>query len=238
MALSAILKEGLRFVPAVVQAFTSNRKTSAERRQQELLNQQLDLQRQAFDPSSPLYQQQLAIEGANSQRNIARMVEEVTRNQRRNVMMGRNPLFDPERSDEILNRFQNTEAANAAAMAPERARANILDMARGIGNSATAIGGMAQQQSARQGGRSAQMTRLAEELFNPATGRSIVDMFVNRNQQPKIQQASPTPVQAGNVMMEQEMQRRMGGMNMANLPIMQGFQRGASRPFQGGRRFA
>jgi hypothetical protein len=239
MALSAILTEGIKYVPALVQAFTSNRKTSGERRQQELLNQQLDLQRQAFDPNSQLYKQQLAIENANSSRNIASMVQAVTQNQRRNLAMGRNPLFDNERADEVLSRFQNSEVANAAAEAPSRARQNILDMASGVGTSANAMGSMAQRQADRMGGRSAQLTRVAEELFNPASGRSIIDVISGRGGQPQqtIQQAAPTPKNTvGNTMMEDEAQRRMGGMNMANLPIMQGLQRGSTRQFQGGRR--
>jgi hypothetical protein len=234
MALNEFLTEAIRMAPTAVAAFTANRKTSAERRQQELLNQQLDLQRQAFDPSSPLYQQQLAIENANSGRNIARTIEEMTRQQRRNVGMGRNPLIDNERADEVMNRLQQTEAANAAAAAPERARRNILTMAENMGNTANTFGGMIQNQAQRQNTRASVLTDLS---------KGVADSIINRwgfkePAQPAIQQATPTPNTAANTMTQEMIQRRQGGMNMANLPIMQNMQRSASRPFQGGRSFS
>lgn len=228
MALSGFLTEAVRLIPTAVAALTANRKTSAERRQQELLAQQQDIIRQAYDPNSELNRQQVAIENANATRGVARTIEELTRQQRRNIGMGRNPLFDNERADEILNRFQQTEAANAAGLAPERARNTILGMAQNYGGVANTYGGMIQNQANRQNTRSAVLTDLS---------KGVVDTILNRygNQAPSIQQAMPDQkATQGQAISQEELDRRMGGQNMASRAFSQMFQRSVPRMNQGG----
>lgn len=243
MALETILREAARFVPTAVQFYTANRKTPAERQQEALLAQQRDIMNQAYDQNSPLMQQQIAIEQANANRGVARTIEEMTRIQRRNMMMGRNPLIDNERADEFFNRYQQTGAQAAAENAPNVARQRIIDMANSRGSMAGTLSGTAQNQRTRMENMGNAITGLTDLAFNPTGGRrSIVDViadrFGNRNNTPTIQQATPTQNTQGQLTALEEVNRIMGtgGMNAGSMPVAQNWQRGVARPFQGGAR--
>lgn len=189
MALPDIFMEAVKYAPALVSAFTQNRETGAEKQQRALLAQRQDYIRQASDPNSPLYQSQLGIETGNIQRDYAKAIEEITRNQRRGMNMGRTSLLDPERADETLSRLTNEGYVQAGLTGRKLARDNILNMADSAGRAAQGYNSLVGPQAERIKNRSSILTNLAQagvdwigsQSETQDAGRTIADIFRDRN---------------------------------------------------------
>lgn len=193
-----------QFAPALVSAFTQNKKTPAEKQQEALLAQQqaamaqqADLVRQSSDPNSALYKQQYGIETGNVARDYAQSIEELVRNQRRNNNMGRTGLLDNERADEVLSRLTDQGVVQANQTGRQAAQNDILKMAdqtgavaSGYGNLASSYGGMVGGQATRNQNNSSILSSLTQAGVDAITkraqasqsqGRTIADIYRDMN---------------------------------------------------------
>jgi len=220
MALSAFFKEAVTLVPAALSYMQATRKTGAEKRQAEAIAQQQATIQQALDPNSEVFKRQASIEQAALDRSYAKSIAELVRTQRRQLGMGRSPLLDPERADEQLSRLANEGYMTNAQQAQLNARDAIVGMANSQGAAASAYGQMVPQQQARLQARGNMMGEAATGIVG------ALQRYWDNQNGPRIQQATPDPNQTEN--------RRVGGYNMADTPILQKLQRGVSRGNQGG----
>lgn len=180
MALSEILKQALPFIPTLVGAITARqtlKPTEAENTQANLLRQQLAYQQAAADPNSPLMKRYQAAENDRLNRNYAKSIQGLLDQHRRQVKLGRTPLFDQERGDEQIWRAGQMGYTENADTARDNARQTILGLATGAGNGATGVGSMVPQQQARQAGKAQYATGLAQ------TGTDILQRLLKAQEQ-------------------------------------------------------
>lgn len=191
MALNAIFKEALQYVPTLVSAVTQNRETGAEKQQRAMIAQRDAILRAAYDPSSEMFKQQYGIESGNIARDWSRTIEELSRQQRRAGTNGRTALLDNERADEILSRLANEGSVDAATRGRQGAQHNLVGMADSMGGAIQDYGNLATSQKERQGARSNMLAQVADKAIGSildrygtpksTAGRTIADIYRDTN---------------------------------------------------------
>lgn len=183
MALEAILKAALPYIPtllAATQAGRTLKKTPAEMAEAEQLRQQQYYTQQAADPNSELMKRYAASNEANNRKDFAAAVEQLLNSNRRQTQLGRTPLFNNETADQDIWRASQAGYVDAQRRSTDQARNDILGLATGAGNTASGYGRMVAPQQKRQQGYADLTTSIGQ------TGTDILSKVLNRQQQPVI----------------------------------------------------
>lgn len=182
MSFGELFKAAAPFIPTLISAMGANRalkQTPAEQMQAELLRQQMDYQRQAADPNSPLMKSYAAANEDKLRRDFAQSVSGLVNAQRRQTRLGRTPLFNAENADQQISRAAQLGLVDAENAAVENARKSLTGLAQGTSNTAAGFGNMVAGQKARQQGRADFNTGLAQ------TGTDLLSKVLTQTQ-PKI----------------------------------------------------
>jgi len=101
----------------------STKKSGAEKTSQALLNQANDLTNLMLNPNDPRFKNMLQAETQNVRGGYLQNLRDMIEANRRQALMGRQQIFDPERRDEGM-----FSAVNKAGMqAQQEARGNLLN---------------------------------------------------------------------------------------------------------------
>lgn len=247
MALSNFWSEAVQLAPSILPLFTGNQKTKAQKQQEESIARQQQLISDAYNPNSAIYKQQVAVDEAGRRADYAKSIQELMAASRKNTYMGRNPLLDPERADEILSRLEQQGYTNAARDARINATNTILGMANAQGNIGSQYANMVPSEQTRYNNRGAQINVIADMLSKRILNRTSPDASMPkpqdiiwntpRQQGRVVMSEQPPPRSEGQVIFDSLMSRS-GGQNSANTLFNQLSQYNGTRSNRGGRSFA
>lgn len=170
----------LSLIPTVASAYAaykSSQPTAAERAQTQSLADQRTYQQALADPNSALMKSYASSNRDMLDRDFAASIQTLINQNRRQTLLGRQPLFDPERGDQQILRAQNLGFEQNADRARQMATQTLQGLASGSGSLASGYGNTVGNAQKRQ-------TQQNYLLPNLATaGASIYDALKRQPQQ-------------------------------------------------------
>lgn len=169
----------LTLVPTVASlysAYKSSQPTAAEQAQAQALANQQYYQQQEADPNSTLMQGYTNANKDMLDRQFAGTINDLVNANRRQTLLGRQPLFDPERGDQQILRAQNLGFQQNADIARQQAGQTIAGLASGSGSLASGYGNTVANAQKRQ----TQQNYLPVNEAN--AGTSILSSLFNKPQ--------------------------------------------------------
>lgn len=149
----------LAAVPGIAGLFLQSNNTAPERQLQGNMNQIGNLSNLMTNPDDPRYKAMLGAETQGIQQNFLSSLRDLVETNRRQALMGRQQIFDPERRDESM--FSGI--VQAKQQAQQQANQNVLQRInasiQGLNSSSAGLGALAKMQNTRNNNR--RQTQLA-----------------------------------------------------------------------------
>jgi hypothetical protein len=123
MVLPVVIAAGLTAAPAIAGLFVKQKKSQAERELEANLAQARDLANLLLNPNDPRYKTMLDTERENIRTGYLAPLRDLVEANRRQALLGRQQIFDPERRDESMFTGFN----KAAQQASQEANQSVLD---------------------------------------------------------------------------------------------------------------
>jgi hypothetical protein len=153
MALPLAALAAVQAAPAIIGMFQKTKKSPQERMMESNLTQATDLSNLMMNPNDPRYKSLVENESQGIQQNFLSTLRDLIEANRRQALMGRQQIFDPERRDESMF----SAITKGKQQAHQQANDNVLNRIRqsimGLYSAQGGLGKLADIENQRRAGR-------------------------------------------------------------------------------------